>query len=60
MMNHGCEPNVAFEKERATDGRGAQTRIRVVALADIAPDELTPKAALELIYKLKGLCADEA
>jgi DNA mismatch repair protein MutS len=29
-------------------------------LADIAPDELTPKAALELIYKLKGLCADEA
>ncbi len=30
------------------------------ALADIAPDELTPRAALELIYKLKRLCADEA
>ena len=29
------------------------------ALADIAPDEMTPKQALELLYKLKALGADE-
>ena len=29
------------------------------ALADIAPDELTPKEALEFLYELKGLGADE-
>ena len=28
------------------------------ALAEINPDELTPKAALELLYKLRGLLAD--
>jgi DNA mismatch repair protein MutS len=27
------------------------------ALADINPDELTPRAALEAIYKLKGMAA---
>jgi len=29
------------------------------ALADITPDEMSPKAALEVLYKLKGLAAKD-
>jgi DNA mismatch repair protein MutS len=36
----------------------AQTSALETALKDVNPDALTPREALELLYRLKGLCED--
>ena len=36
-------------------GDGGETHAALEKLSDIRPDELTPRQALDLIYKLKAL-----
>jgi DNA mismatch repair protein MutS len=44
-----------FAAARAKAGEGEEMAVLARALAELNPDELTPKSALDTLYKLKAL-----
>jgi DNA mismatch repair protein MutS len=48
-------PLFAVAAKPAAPARLSEPSAVETALAEVNPDELTPKAALELLYRLKGL-----